>query len=109
MKKILPLLFLVLVFSANTCHHKIPNSVEEKTMITSTDTLNKVGLDSLIVADSLSFDIKNDWISSMAISEQKESLYKYAFIKNLTDSTGIIYTLYSYQDTLYIINKIVIE
>ena len=108
MKKILLLLILVLFASSHTCQYNPPQATKDRTMISYDDTLNRAKLNNLIISDSLSFEI-DDWISSFALSEDREPIYKYVFIKSLTDSTGIIYTLSSYQDTLYIINKRVIE
>jgi len=79
-------------------------------MIVTEDTLTKHQLDSLFIADTLSFNIEEDWIQSITLSEDKKDLfYKYVYIKSLTDSTGTIYTLYSYMDTLFIINKRIVE
>ena len=75
-------------------------------MVEYADTLSRACLDSLFIADTLSSDLENDWINLTLLNDSKDRLlYKYVFIKEMTDSTGIIYTLYSYQDTLYIINK----
>ena len=77
----------------------------DRNMICIEDTLCKAGLDSLFLTDSLSFNME-DWIPSTAVEENKDNIfYKYVYIKEITDSTQIIYTLSSYQDTLYIINK----
>jgi hypothetical protein len=106
------LIIIILAFflSTSSCQKQVNNFVNEKTIVEWADTLNKTQLDSLFITDTLSFDIEDDWIQSQAISEDKaEILYKYVYIKELTDSIGILYTLYSYQDTLYIINKRVVE
>ena len=79
-------------------------------MIAIEDTLTRAQLDSVIMVDELSFNIEEDWIASTVLSEDRsELLYKYVFIKEMTDSTGTVYTLCSYQDTLYILNKRVVE
>ena len=104
------IVILALLLSTSTCQKKVSNTNNEQAMIEWADTLNKNQLDSLFVADTLSFDIENDWIQSQAVSEDKSQMfYKYVYIKSLTDSTGTIYTLCSYKDTLYIINKRVVE
>ena len=108
MKHIL-MLILAFLLSVSTCQKKpndINGTVNELTMTIQEDTLTRCQLDSLFIADTLSFDIEQDWIESRVLSEnKKEFFYKYIYIKELTDSTGVVYTLYSYQDTLYIINK----
>ena len=104
------IIILALFLATSTCQKKVEKVVNERTMIEWVDTLNQHQLDSLFVADTLSFDIENDWIVSQVGAENKrELLYKYVYIKSLTDSTGTIYTLCSYQDTLYIINKRIAE
>lgn len=104
------IVILALLLSTSTCQKKVDYNVNEHTMIEWADTLNRNQLDSLFVADTLSFDIENDWIQSQAVSENKtDILYKYVYIKELTDSTGTMYTLCSYKDTLYIINKRTVE
>ena len=111
MNKIL-MLILAFLLSVSTCQKK-PNNigvVNEYTMLIQEDTLTRNQLDSLFIADTLSFDIEEDWIQSQVLTEDKKDfLYKYVYIKSLTDSTGTIYTLYSYQDTLFIINKRIVE
>lgn len=111
MTKIL-LSLLVIFLSVSTCQKKIDQRIEGVQMICTDDTLTRHQVDSLFITDSLSFDISNDWISSPVVLENeygKEMIYKYIFIKNLTDTTGTIYTLYGYQDTLFIINKKIIK
>lgn len=109
MRKLI-IIILAIFLSTSTCHKKIDNVINEHSMVEWVDTLNRNQLDSLFIADTLSFDIENDWIQSQALSEDKsEILYKYVYIKTLTDSTGTIYTLCSYKDTLYIINKRIVE
>ena len=79
-------------------------------MIATEDTLTRHQLDSVFTVDNLSFNIEEDWITSAVLNEEKtDYLYKYVFIKEMTDSTGTVYTLCSYQDTLYILNKRVVE
>ena len=108
MNKIL-MLILAFLLSVSTCQKKpndINGSVNDYTMIVKEDTLTRYQLDSLFIADTLSFNIEEDWIQSLVLNQDKNDyLYKYIYIKELTDSTGIVYTLCSYQDTLYIINK----
>lgn len=77
----------------------------ESVMIEKSDTLNVRGLDSLIITDTLSHDIKNDWITSFSITRKREMLYKYIYIKRLGKNKEIIYTLNQYQDTLFILSK----
>ena len=109
MNKIIAL-FLALLLSASTCQKKVDNEIIEHTMIAVEDTLTRAQLDSVIMVDELSFNIEEDWIASPVLSEDRsELLYKYVFIKEMTDSTGTVYTLCSYQDTLYILNKRVVE
>lgn len=109
MNKIIAL-FLALLLSASTCQKKVDNATKDLTMVAVEDTLTRAQLDSVFTVDELSFDIEEDWIASPVLSEdKKEYLYKYVFIKELTDSTGTVYTLCSYQDTLYILNKRVVE
>ena len=104
------IIILTLLLSVSTCQKKIDNTINEQTMIEYADTLNRDQLHSLFVSDTLSIDIENDWIKSQVVSDNKSDfLYKYVYIKSLTDSTGIIYTLCTYQDTLYIINKRIVE
>lgn len=102
----------MLFLSVSTCQRKIENGLNNVKMISYEDTLSRKQLDSLFIADTLSFDVENDWIQSSAIVDDtigRYIAYKYIYIKNITDSTGVIYTMYSYQDTLFIINKKVIE
>lgn len=104
-------LMLILAFflSVSTCQKKV-NNIIEHSMVAVEDTLTQHQLDSVFVADTISFDIENDWIKSQVLSEDKKDfLYKYVYIKSLTDSTGTIYTLCSYQDTLFILNKRIVE
>jgi hypothetical protein len=109
MNKIIAIL-LAFLLSVSTCQKKVDNEIIEHTMIAVEDTLTKVQLDSVIMVDELSFNIEEDWIASPVLSEDRsELLYKYVFIKEMTDSTGTVYTLCSYQDTLYILNKRVVE
>ena len=108
MHKIL-MVFLALFLSISTCQKKSSDS-NNITMVSVEDTLTHSQLDSLFIADTLSFNIEEDWINSTVLNEDKSKLlYKYVYIKSLTDSTGTIYTLYSYQDTLFIINKRVVK
>lgn len=102
----------MLFLSVSTCQRKNENGLNNVKMISYEDTLSRKQLDSLFIADTLSFDVENDWIQSSAIVDntiERYIAYKYIYIKNITDSTGVIYTMYSYQDTLFIINKKVIE
>ena len=108
MRKLL-MLFLAFFFSVSTCQKK-PETIDEQQMIVTEDTLTRYQLDSLFMADELSFNIKEDWIESSVLNQDKNDLlYKYVYIKELTDSTGTVYTLCTYQDSLYIINKRVVE
>lgn len=108
MNKILAI-FLAILLAVSTCQKRADDIVEQS-MVAIEDTLSRAQLDSVFVADELSFDIEEDWITSAVLTEdRKDYLYKYVFIKELTDSTGIIYTLCSYQDTLYILNKRIVE
>lgn len=96
---------VIFICSASTCNRKV-ETIKQQTMVEYADTLSRTGLDSLFIADTLSSDLENDWINLTLLNDSKDRLlYKYVFMKEMTDSTGIIYTLYSYQDTLYIINK----
>lgn len=109
MNKIIAIL-LAFLLSVSTCQKKVDNEIIEHTMIAVEDTLTRAQLDSVIMVDELSFNIEEDWIASPVLSEDRsELLYKYVFIKEMTDSTGTVYTLCSYQDTLYILNKRVVE
>lgn len=104
MKKFI-LLLVIFICSASTCNRKV-ETIKQQTMVEYADTLSRAGLDSLFIADTLSSDLENDWINLTLLNDSKDRLlYKYVFMKEMTDSTGIIYTLYSYRDTLYIINK----
>lgn len=104
MNKIL-LLLVACILSVSTCHKKV-STVVDGTMIAVEDTLTKPQLDSVFIADELSFDIENNWIPFCVLTEDKKDfLYKYVYVKSLTDSTELIYTLRTYQDTLYILNK----
>lgn len=108
MHKILVIL-LALFLSVSTCNKKV-NQVVEHSMIAVEDTLTRVQLDSVFIVDNLPFNVEDDWITSAVLSEdKKEYLYKYVYIKEITDSTGTVYTLCTYQDTLYILNKRVVE
>ena len=99
------LLITAIVLSVSTCHKKIDNVIDHSILATE-DTLTKTQLDSIFIADTLSFDIENDWIQSQTVTpDQTGFLYKYVYIKSLTDTTGVIYTLNTYQDTLFILNK----
>ena len=108
MNKIIAIL-LAFLLSVSTCQKKVDRVVEH-TMIATEDTLTRYQLDSVFTVDGLSFNIEEDWITSPVLNEEKNDyLYKYVFIKEMTDSTGTVYTLCSYQDTLYILNKRVVE
>ena len=108
MKQILAI-FVAFLLSVSTCQKKVDN-YHEHVMTATEDTLTQHQLDSVIFADGLSHNIEEDWISSPVIDMDKTKfLYKYIFIKEMTDSTGTVYTLWSYQDTLYILNKRVVE
>lgn len=108
MRKLL-MLFLAFFFSVSTCQKK-PETIDEQKMIVTEDTLTRYHLDSLFMADDLSFNIEEDWIDAAVLNEDKtDILHKYVYIKEITDSTGTVYTLYAYQDTLYIINKRTVE
>lgn len=103
------LIFLTFFLAVSTCQKPVKLTDDIK-MISYDDTLSRSQLDSLFIADTLSFNIENDWIMSASLSEdRKDVLYKYVYIKELTDSTGTVYTLCSYQDTLYIINKRIVK
>ena len=78
-------------------------------MISYDDTLNSRQLDSLFAEEEISPNIESDWIMSRAVSDKQEMLYKYVYIKELTDSTGVLYTLHIYNDTLFIINKRIMQ
>ena len=108
MNKIIAIL-LAFLLSVSTCQKKTDNIIE-RTMVAVEDTLTRAQLDSVFTVDEISFNIEEDWIASPVLTEdRKEYLYEYVFIKDMTDSTGIVYTLCSYQDTLYILNKRVVE
>lgn len=108
MKHILTII-LALILSVSTCQKKHDVDVDQ-TMIVLEDTLTRAQLDSVFIVDDLSPDLEEDWITSTVLNEDKsEFLYKYVFIKELTDSTGYIYTLCGYQDTLFILNKRIVE
>ena len=110
MKQILMLL-LAFLLSVSTCQKKA-ETVDEQRMIVTQDTLTKYQLDSVFRVDDLSFNIEEDWIDSAVLTEDKtDILHKYIYIKELTDSTGTVYTLWSYVDidSLYILNKRVVE
>lgn len=108
MRKLL-MLFLAFFFSVSTCQKK-PETIDEQKMIVTEDTLTRYQLDSLFMADDLSFNIEEDWIDAAVLNEDKtDIIHKYVYIKEITDSTGTVYTLYTYQDTLYIINKRTVE
>lgn len=104
------MIILALILSVSTCQKKVNMVIDEQRMVAVEDTLTRHQLDSLFIADTLSFNIEEDWIKSQVLSEdKKEFLYKYVYIKSLTDSTGTIYTLCSYPDTLFILNKRIVE
>ncbi len=99
-----------LFLSVSTCQKKVENVIFESRMISIEDTLSRHQLDSTFISDTLSFNIEDDWIRSQVLSEdRKKILYKYVYIKSLTDTTGTIYTLCTYQDTLFILNKRIVE
>ena len=108
MKHIITII-LAFLLSLSTCLKKQDVDVDQ-TMIVTEDTLTRSQLDSVFIVDGLSNDLEEDWIVSSVLDEnKKEFLYKYVFIKELTDSTGYIYTLCGYQDTLFILNKRIVE
>jgi hypothetical protein len=108
MKHILTII-LALILSVSTCQKKQDVDVDQ-TMIVLEDTLTRTQLDSVFIVDDLSPNLEEDWITSTVLNEDKSGfLYKYVFIKELTDSTGYIYTLCGYQDTLFILNKRIVE
>ena len=108
MKHIITIILAFLLY-VSTCQKKQDVDVDQ-TMIVMEDTLTRSQLDSVFIVDGLSNDLEEDWIVSSVLSEDKKDfLYKYVFIKELTDSTGYIYTLCSYQDTLFILNKRIVE
>ena len=93
----------------STCQKKADHVIEHS-MVVVEDTLTRTQLDSVFIVDNLPFNVEDDWISSSVLTEDKtDYLYKYVYIKELTDSTGTVYTLCTYQDTLYILNKRVVE
>ena len=100
MKHIL-ILILAFILSVPTCQKKVNTVIDEQRMVAVEDTLTRHQLDSLFIADTLSFDMEKDWIQSQVLSEdKKEFLYKYVYIKSLTDSTGTIYTFtYHFKDS----------
>lgn len=105
-------IFLTLFLLVSTCQRKVENNFQNLKMMAYDDTLSRKQVDSLLIVDSLSFDIGNDWIQSSAVIDDslgRYIAYKYVYIKNLTDSTGVIYTLYTYQDSIFIINKKIIK
>ena len=103
------LILLALFFSTSTCQKKTETAQEQKMLVVQ-DTLNKYQLDSALTADELSYDIENDWIDLQVLNEEKSDvLHKYLYISELNDSTGTVYTLWSYMDTLYILNKRTVE
>ena len=80
------MLILALFLSVSTCQKKINDTIFESRMISIEDTLSRHQLDSTFIADTLSFNIEDDWILSQVLSEdKKELLYKYVYIKSLTD------------------------
>ena len=108
MKHIITII-LAFLLSVSTCQKKQDVDVDQ-TMIVTEDTLTRSQLDSVFIVDGLSNDLEEDWIVSSVLDEnKKELLYKYVFIKELTESTGYIYTLWGYQDTLFILNKRIVE
>ena len=108
MKHILTII-LAFLLSVSTCQKKQDVEVDQ-TMIVTEDTLTRTQLDSVFIVDELSPNLEEDWIESTVLSEDKtDFLYKFVFIKELTDSTGYIYTLCGYQDTLFILNKRIVE
>lgn len=103
------MLFLAFILSVSTCQKKVDPAIEQR-MIVTQDTLTRNQLDSVLTVDALSFNIEEDWIESAVLNEDKtDLLYKYVFIKEVTDSTGTVYTLCTYQDTLFILNKRIVE
>ena len=108
MRKLL-MLFLAFFFSVSTCQKKV-DSIPEQKMLVTQDTLNREQLDSVFIVNDLSFNIEEDWIDSGVLNEEKtDILHKYIYVQELTDSTGTVYTLWSYMDTLFILNKRVVE
>ena len=69
MNKIL-LLLVACILSVSTCHKKV-STVVDGTMIAVEDTLTKPQLDSVFIADELSFDIENNWIPFCVLTEDK--------------------------------------
>lgn len=103
------MLFLAFFLSVSTCQKK-PDSTQEPKMLVTQDTLTRTQLDSVFTVNELSFNIEEDWIDSPVINEDKtDILHKYIYIQELTDSTGTVFTLWSYMDTLFILNKRVVE
>lgn len=97
------IIFIMAILSVSTCRNGIPKQTYG--MHETEDTLNMNQMDSVFLSDSISGDIENDWIQIVSLSERKNPIYKYLYIKELTDSTELIYTLYEFQDSLYIVNK----
>ena len=107
MHKIIALL-VVFILSISTCHKQVPPS--DGTMFAVEDTLTKSQLDSIFIVNELSFDIEDKWIPfCIPTEDKKDFFYKYVYVKELTDSTEIIFTLRTYQDTLYILNKRIVK
>ena len=108
MKQILTII-LVFLLSVSTCQKKTDTNTDHN-MVMYEDTLTREQLDSVFIVDEISPNLEDDWITSTVLSEDKKDfLYKYVFIKELTDSTEYIYTLCGYQDTLFILNKRIVE
>jgi hypothetical protein len=108
MKHIITII-LAFLLSVSTCQKKQDVNVDQ-TMVVQEDTLTRTQLDSVFIVDGLSQDLEQDWITSSVLSgDRSDLLYKYVFIKELTDSTQYVYTLYGYQDTLFILNKRIVE
>ena len=104
---ILKILLLVLVFtSASKCGGG--NSEPPATMIGYEMVLNSAQLDSLFTADALDSDFEN-WIKVSLIDyETGNAFVKYTYIKEITDSTELIYVV-TPIDTLYNVIKRIVK
>lgn len=106
------LLLLIVFFTVKTCtttpniSNDWANIGIDGVMTVKTDTFSFYQLDSLCAEEGMSVNLSTDWYYTYTKDYNTSApLIKYLYIKEQTDSTEIIYTVFPYRDSLYIIEK----
>ena len=105
------ILFLVCMMTLIGCGNtkRLPQNqdvVYGSVMTAQIDTFSRVQLDSMCRVDGISNNLDEDWLcSTINDYTTKTGKVKYVFIKSATKNNELIYTVYPYKGTLYIVNK----